>query len=73
MPSEVQDVEEYLASLPEDRREAITAIRESVLENLILSIFCSISSSKNKWPTKLGNKKTSHDFFMTFSLINQQI
>ncbi len=34
MPSEVQDVEEYLASLPEDRREAITAIREVVLKNL---------------------------------------
>ena len=34
MPSEVQDVEEYLASLPEDRREAITAIREVILKNL---------------------------------------
>ena len=34
MPSEVQDVEEYLASLPEDRREAITAIREVVVKNL---------------------------------------
>ena len=34
MPSEVQDVEEYLAALPEDRREAITAIREVILKNL---------------------------------------
>ena len=34
MLSEVLDVEEYLASLPEDRREAITAIREVVLKNL---------------------------------------
>ena len=34
MPSEVQDVEEYLASLPEDRREAITAIRKVILKNL---------------------------------------
>ena len=30
----MQDVEEYLASLPEDRREAITAIREVILKNL---------------------------------------
>ena len=34
MPSEVQDVEEYLAALPEDRREAITTIREVILKNL---------------------------------------
>ena len=34
MPSEVQDVEEYLAALPEDRREAITAIRKVILKNL---------------------------------------
>ena len=34
MPSEAQDVEGYLASLPEDRREAITAIREVILKNL---------------------------------------
>ena len=34
MPSEVQDVEEYLADLPEDRCEAITTIREVILKNL---------------------------------------
>ena len=34
MPSKAKDVEEYLASLPEDRREAITAIREVILKNL---------------------------------------
>ena len=34
MPSKVRDVEEYLAALPEDRREAITAIRNVILKNL---------------------------------------
>jgi len=34
MLSEVQNVEEYLAALPEDRREAITAIRKVILKNL---------------------------------------
>ena len=34
MPSKVKDIEEYLATLPEDRREAITAIREMILKNL---------------------------------------
>ena len=34
MPSEAQDVEEYLVALPEDRREAITAIRKVIIKNL---------------------------------------
>ena len=34
MASKVKDVEEYLAALPEDRHEAITAIREVILKNL---------------------------------------
>ena len=34
MPSKAKDVEEYLAALPEDRREAITAIRKVILKNL---------------------------------------
>tara|TARA_Y100000758_G_scaffold291281_1_gene245534 strand:- start:227 stop:721 length:495 start_codon:yes stop_codon:yes gene_type:complete len=34
MPSKVKDVEEYLAALPEDRREAITTIRKVILKNL---------------------------------------
>ena len=34
MQSKAKSVEEYLAALPEDRREAITAIREVILKNL---------------------------------------
>ena len=34
MQSKAKNVEEYLAGLPEDRREAITAIREVILKNL---------------------------------------
>ena len=34
MASKVKDVEEYLAALPEDRREAITTIRKVILKNL---------------------------------------
>ena len=34
MQSKAKNVEEYLAALPEDRREAITAIREVILKNL---------------------------------------
>lgn len=34
MQSKANTVEQYLASLPEDRREAVTAIREVILENL---------------------------------------
>jgi len=32
--SDAKSVEEYLASLPEDRREAISAVREVILKNL---------------------------------------
>ena len=34
MQSQAKTVEEYLASLPEDRREAIAAVRKVILENL---------------------------------------
>ena len=34
MRSEAQTVDEYLAELPEDRRAAISAVREVILENL---------------------------------------
>ena len=34
MQSKAKSVEEYLAALPEDRRETITAIREVILKNL---------------------------------------
>ena len=34
MQSKARTVEEYLASLPEDRRKAITAVREVILRNL---------------------------------------
>ncbi|MBN9504299.1 MAG: hypothetical protein BGO01_03945 [Armatimonadetes bacterium 55-13] len=34
MQSDAKSVEEYLASLPEDRREAISAVREVILKNL---------------------------------------
>ena len=34
MQSKAKSVEEYLAAFPEDRREAITAIREVILKNL---------------------------------------
>ena len=34
MASKANNVEEYLAALPEDRHEAITAIREVILKNL---------------------------------------
>ena len=34
MQSKATTVEQYLASLPEDRREALSAIREVILENL---------------------------------------
>ncbi|GIG66216.1 DUF1801 domain-containing protein [Phytomonospora endophytica] len=34
MRSEAEDVEEYIAALPEGRREAITAVRELILANL---------------------------------------
>lgn len=34
MQSKASTVEEYLASLPEDRREALQAVRETILENL---------------------------------------
>jgi uncharacterized protein YdhG (YjbR/CyaY superfamily) len=34
MRSDAKTVEEYLAELPEDRREAISKVRELILENL---------------------------------------
>ena len=34
MRSEAKTVDEYLAGLPEDRREAISKVREVILENL---------------------------------------
>jgi uncharacterized protein YdhG (YjbR/CyaY superfamily) len=34
MKSEASTIEEYLAELPEDRRKAIQAVREVILENL---------------------------------------
>lgn len=34
MQSKASTVEEYLASLPEDRHEALQAVRETILENL---------------------------------------
>ncbi len=34
MQSQAQTVDEYLASLPEDRRNALTAVRKVILENL---------------------------------------
>ena len=34
MQSDANTVEEYLASLPEDRRTAIQAVRDTILENL---------------------------------------
>lgn len=34
MQSKAKTVDEYLASLPEDRREALQAVRETILENL---------------------------------------
>jgi uncharacterized protein YdhG (YjbR/CyaY superfamily) len=34
MQSDAKTVEEYLASLPEDRRTALQAVRETILENL---------------------------------------
>lgn len=34
MRSEAKTVEEYLASLPEDRRAAISAVRAVILDNL---------------------------------------
>ena len=34
MQSKAKSVEEYLAALPEDRREVITAIREVIMKNL---------------------------------------
>ncbi len=34
MPSKATTVEQYLAELPEDRREALQAIRTTILENL---------------------------------------
>lgn len=34
MQSKAKTVDEYLASLPEDRREALQAIRETILDNL---------------------------------------
>ncbi len=34
MTSNAKTVEEYLASLPEDRREAIAAVRQTILDNL---------------------------------------
>ena len=34
MPSKAKDAKEYLAALPEDRREAIAAIRKVILKNL---------------------------------------
>lgn len=34
MRSEAEDVEDYIAALPEGRREAITAVRELILANL---------------------------------------
>lgn len=34
MPSKPTPVDQYLASLPEDRRAAISAVRDVILENL---------------------------------------
>lgn len=34
MQSQAQSVEEYLASLPEERREAVAAVRSAILANL---------------------------------------
>lgn len=34
MRSDAETVEDYLAGLPEDRREAVTAVRKVILENL---------------------------------------
>lgn len=34
MQSKAKTVDEYLASLPEDRREALQAVRETILDNL---------------------------------------
>jgi hypothetical protein len=34
MPSTAKTVDEYLASLPEDRQEILTAIRQTILEHL---------------------------------------